>query len=128
VIWLFACSDRPPFDKLRPNYYQGVWCVMEIVSGLLHAAPDSTEVFFGNTPEEPIQPNYQVICRGRSFVFRGLNIFHSVVPGHISSLTGLTSCAKAISSRPGFFRPCRPGGARVVLRRYLPLRDRRDQG
>jgi hypothetical protein len=71
--------DRaPPFEKskLNPNYYRGVQCVMEIVSGLLHALPDSTEVFFGkmgdpNAVQE--RPNYQVICRGRPFVFLGGN-------------------------------------------------------
>ena len=74
--------DRPHFDKLRPNYYRGVQCVMEIVSGLLHAAPDSTEVFFGKMGDPDAaheMPNYQVICRGRPFVFRGAN--HLPFPG-----------------------------------------------
>ena len=72
--------ERPPFGNLRPNYYRGVQCVMEIVSALLHATPDSTEVFFG-IKGDAIQPNYEVICRGRSFVFMGAN--HLPFRGHL---------------------------------------------
>jgi len=74
--------DRPfEKSKLNPNYYRGVQYVMEIVSGLLHALPDSTEVFFGATSPDPIRPNYQVICRGRSFVFNGVNHLPYPHPG-----------------------------------------------
>jgi hypothetical protein len=65
--------DRPPFVKLQANYYRGVRRVMEVVSDLLEDTPDSTEVFFGETSKNPIHPNYQVTCRGRRFVFIGVN-------------------------------------------------------
>jgi hypothetical protein len=66
--------DRPPFDNLKPDYYRSVQYVMEIVSDLLYAAPDSTEVFFGKIGgTHAINPNYQVTCHGRSFVFLGAN-------------------------------------------------------
>jgi hypothetical protein len=65
--------DRPfEKSKLNPTYYRSVQCVMETVSGLLHALPDSTEVFFGRLGDQK-RPNYQVICRGTSFVFNGAN-------------------------------------------------------
>ena len=102
--------DRPPFDKLRPNYYRGVQCVMEIVSGLLPASPDSTEVFFGIVGQG-IDPNYQVICPGRSFVFRGANHLPFRGPGkHLQP-------DEPNQLREGYFEPARvkppvpPGGA-----------------
>ena len=80
------------FTKVHPTYYRGVRSVMESVSAGLDATPDATEVFFGTTGSPNAQdqmPNYQVTCRGRSFVFRGAN--HHPFDGSGVNLSALES-------------------------------------
>ncbi len=126
--------DRPPFEKLQANYYRGVQCVMEIVSGLLKADPrDSTEVFFG-IMGDAIRPNYQVTCHGRRFVFLGAN--HLPFQGrlHTDPPHQLRQPDKLRQLREGYFEPdhlipqAPPGWPYTDIRGYATEETEDDDG